>query len=586
MSPSSLSPRPLLHSRRSRLGLLFVILAAIGGSQAPLVGQDSKPTTEEATPAPAERPTETTPAAVKGLTITDEMVAVAPVDDHADLEFMNRKITRFRASIMNLPPSSRVTDATNRIQDRVDTGTIEKVGTAKVGQAILVLVDDRPVFVISSGDLDQVAGETLEARAEEAAGNLERVLAEVSELRRPKELAIGLLASLAATALYVLLWWILRKLRKAIERRFVKATGTRLRKSVAGQIAAEHRQRLLIINLIRRFVTVLFMAAALVITYVWLVFVLERFPYTRPWGEALGQFLVDTAAWMGKGIVAAIPGLFIVFIIVLLTRFACKVVGAIFSAVEAGRIEVPGIYPETAVVTQRLIVVALWLLAIVLAYPHIPGSNSLAFKGLSVFIGAVVSLGSTGVVNQAMSGLMLTYSRALRVDDFVRVGDVEGTVLDVGILSTKIRTIAREEVTVPNAVVISRETINFTRYAEEGVAINTTLTIGYDTPWRQVEALLLEAATRTEGLREEPSPFVLQTGLSDFYPEYRLMAVIDKPETRGRVLSALHANIQDLFNDYGIQIMSPHYRADPPEPLVVPPAKRSPPPAAPEKADS
>jgi small-conductance mechanosensitive channel len=209
----------------------------------------------------------------------------------------------------------------------------------------------------------------------------------------------------------------------------------------------------------------------------------------------------------------------------------------------------------------------------------------MAFKGLSVFVGAVLSLGSTGVVNQAMSGLMLTYSRALKVDEFVRVGEVEGTVLEVGILSTKIRTIAREEVTVPNAVVISRETVNFSRYSKEGVAINTTVTIGYDTPWRQVQALLTEAAAHTPGLREEPKPFVLQTSLSDFYPEYRLMAVIDQPETRGRVLSSLHANIQDLFNEYGIQIMSPHYRADPPEPLVVPPDRRSPPPSPPENTE-
>lgn len=320
----------------------------------------------------------------------------------------------------------------------------------------------------------------------------------------------------------------------------------------------------------------------LVITYLWLAFVLQRFPFTRPWGEALGDFLVATASWMGNGIVAAIPGLFVVLVIVALTRTACKIVDMVFAAVMAGRVAVPGIYPETAQVTRRLVIAGLWLLAIVLAYPHIPGSNSLAFKGLSVFLGAVLSLGSTGVVNQAMSGLMLTYSRALRVDDFVRVGDVEGTVLDVGMLSTKIRTIAREEVTVPNAVVISRETVNFTRFSDEGVAINTTVTIGYDTPWRQVQALLIEAAVRTPGLREEPEPFVLQTGLSDFYPEYRLMAVIDQPETRGRVLSTLHATIQDLFNEYGVQIMSPHYRADPEEPLLVPPDRRNPPPAPPE----
>ncbi|TNF77799.1 MAG: mechanosensitive ion channel [Acidobacteria bacterium] len=565
---------------------MFLVVAAIVGSQTPLLGQESELTAEETTPPPPESPPEIPAEEPTGITITDDMVAVAPVDDHADLEFMNRKITRFRAEIMGLPPSSRVADAGNRIQERVKAGAIDRVGTLRVGDSIFVLVNDRPVLVITKGDLDQVAGQTLEERAMAAAGNLEKALAEVTELSRPRELAISLVASVIATALYVLLLWVLRKLRQAIERRFVKATGTKLQKSVAGRIATAREQRRRIIDLSRRLVSLLFVAVALVITYLWLTFVLRRFPFTRPWGEALGDFLLATAAWMGNGIVAAIPGLFIVVVIFVLTRTASKIVDMVFAAVEAGRIDVPGIYPETAGVTRRLVIAALWLLAIVLAYPHIPGSNSMAFKGLSVFVGAVLSLGSTGVVNQAMSGLMLTYSRALRVDDFVRVGDVEGTVLDVGILSTKIRTIAREEVTVPNAVVISKETINFTRFSDEGVAINTTVTIGYDTPWRQVQALLVEAAERTPGLRDEPAPFVLQTGLSDFYPEYRLMAVIDQPETRGRVLSTLHANIQDLFNEYGIQIMSPHYREDPEEPLLVPPDRRNPPPAPPETAGS
>jgi small-conductance mechanosensitive channel len=562
-----------------------LFIAALAGNQTVLLAQDPDSPAQETTPAAPETPQEAPSAESQGLTITDEMVIVVPANRHVDLVFMNRKITQFRAEIMGLPPSDRVADAANRLRERVDSGAIDTVGTLKVGQAILVLVDERPVLVITKGDLDHVVGETLESRAAEAVANLERALAEVSELSKPRELAIGLVATLIATALYVILMWTMRKLRRAIEHRFVKATDTKLRKSVAGRIATATEQRLRIINLSRRVVSLLFVTAALVITYLWLAFVLQRFPFTRPWGEALGDFLVGTASWMGNGIVAAIPGLFVVFVIVALTRTACRVVDAVFGAVEAGRIEVRGIYPETALVTRRLVITTLWLLAIVLAYPHIPGSNSMAFKGLSVFVGAVLSLGSTGVVNQAMSGLMLTYSRALKVDEFVRVGEVEGTVLEVGILSTKIRTIAREEVTVPNAVVISRETVNFSRYSKEGVAINTTVTIGYDTPWRQVQALLTEAAAHTPGLREEPKPFVLQTSLSDFYPEYRLMAVIDQPETRGRVLSSLHANIQDLFNEYGIQIMSPHYRADPPEPLVVPPDRRSPPPSPPENTE-
>jgi small-conductance mechanosensitive channel len=565
---------------------MVLVVAVTAGSQTVLLAQESVSTPPEAEPAAPAIPPETPTAEPTAITITADMVKVAPVKQHADVKFMNRKITRFRAEIMSAPPATRATDAAVRIQERVDADAIDRVEITRIGQAILITVDEFTVFAITAADLDPVTGETLEGRAAEAVGNLERALVEAGELHRPKQLVRGLIAALLATALYALTMWVLRKLRRAIERRFVKLTGTKLRKTVAGQIATEHKQRLMIINLARRLVSLLFIASALVISYLWVAFVLKRFPFTRPWGEALGGFLLDTAIWMGSGIVAAIPGLFIVALLVVLTRVACKLVNAVFAAVEAGRVELPGVYPETAPVTRRLVIAALWLLAIVLAYPHIPGSSSLAFKGLSVFLGAVLSLGSTGVVNQGMSGLMLTYSRALRVGDFVRVGDVEGTVLEVGMLSTKIRTIAREEVTVPNAVVISRETVNFTRFSDEGVAISTTVTIGYDTPWRQVQALLVEAAAKTPGLREEPKPFVLQTGLSDFYPEYRLVAVIDQPETRGRVLSTLHANIQDLFNEYGIQIMSPHYRADPPEPLVVPPDRRNPPPAPPEKTES
>jgi small-conductance mechanosensitive channel len=187
-----------------------------------------------------------------------------------------------------------------------------------------------------------------------------------------------------------------------------------------------------------------------------------------------------------------------------------------------------------------------------------------------VFVGLVISLGSTGIVNQAMSGLMVMYARALRPGDFVKIGEVEGTVIQLGMLSTKVRSVRNEEVTVPNAVVISRETVNYSRFEREGVAIATSVTIGYGTPWRTVHALLEAAAEKTPGLRSESKPTVLQTALSDYYPEYRLVAVIDRPEKRRLVLSALHQNIQDLFHQNGIQIMSPHYVADPPEPITAP----------------
>src|SRR5436309_8158383 len=172
----------------------------------------------------------------------------------------------------------------------------------------------------------------------------------------------------------------------------------------------------------------------------------------------------------------------------------------------------------------------------------------------------MVTFGSSGLVNQIMSGFMVTYSRSVRVGDFVRMGDVEGTVTHLGILSVRMKTLRNEDVTVPNAVVVSQTTFDFTRFGDtEGVLTPTSVTIGYDAPWRQVQSLLLEAAARTPGLRREPTPVVLQAGLEDFYVKYTLFVSLERQQSRPFTLHALHANIQDLFNEYGVQIMSPNY---------------------------
>jgi len=211
------------------------------------------------------------------------------------------------------------------------------------------------------------------------------------------------------------------------------------------------------------------------------------------------------------------------------------------------------------------------LFAIVMTYPYMPGSQTDAFKGVSVFLGLMITLGSSGLVNHIMSGFMLTYSRAVRMGDFVRIGDVEGTVTHLGVLSVKVRTPFHEDVTIPNAVVVSQTTTDYSRYGDaQGVFTPTSVTIGYDAPWRQVQELLLLAAGRTPGLRREPKPMVLQEALQDFYVKYTLIVCLERQESRPFTLHALHAHIQDLFNEYGVQIMSPNYVLDPAAPKVVP----------------
>ena len=216
------------------------------------------------------------------------------------------------------------------------------------------------------------------------------------------------------------------------------------------------------------------------------------------------------------------------------------------------------------------------------AYPFIPGSDSGVFKGISIFLGVLISIGSSSVVSNIVAGYALIYRRAFRIGDRVRINDIVGDVKEMRIQVTLLHTIKNEEVIIPNSVMINSHIINYSSLAREnGLILYTTVTIGYDTPWRQVHAMLIMASEKTTDLRRDPPPFVFQTSLDDFYVRYQLNAFTDKPQDMVKIYSDLHQNIQDAFNEYGVQIMSPNYVRDPDQPKLVPkdqwfipPAKR------------
>ena len=280
--------------------------------------------------------------------------------------------------------------------------------------------------------------------------------------------------------------------------------------------------------------------------------------------------MFDLVNTLGRGFLAAIPGLVTIAVILFMTKAFNDVVANIFDNVNLGRAELPGIHRDTASATRRIVGVAIWGFGIVVAYPYLPLAESDAFKGLSVMFGFMLTLGSAGIVNQLMSGLVLIYSRALRVGDFVNVGETVGVVKELGVLSTKIINMRNEEITIPNAVLVGSSIKNYTiAGSEHGTLISTTVTIGYDTPWRQVHAMLINASDRTDGLLTQPKAFVMQKGLQDFYVEYELFAYVDRPLERILILSNLHGNIQDEFNAHGVQIMSPHFVMQPKNNIVV-----------------
>jgi small-conductance mechanosensitive channel len=488
------------------------------------------------------------------------------VVEELPFEFMNRYIFTIRSESMGFNPKERQITIRNRIKTAMENGdedTISIRPTPEGGR--FVELNNIAVFQIRPTDLDPLLDDSIDSAIKAASENLKKAVAEARQQSKPRVLLEGVGYSLVASILfylaYRLIYW--------GERRLINRLQIWLGRYKARLVVALQPQ--LVINAMMSLVHIAKWVLVLVVVYEWASFVLRQFPYSRPWGERLQGYLIETVQGILSSIVDALPGLLVVFLIVMLTRFASQMLKAFFARIESGKVQVSWMAEDTARPTRKLAQALLWLFALAMAYPYLPGSNTEAFKGLSVLVGIMVSIGGSGVVGQAASGLIMIYSHVLREGEYVKIDDIEGLVTNVGIFSTKVRTSNGEEVNVPNSLIGSSKTINSSRLAEgKGLVVHTTLTIGYNTPWRQVHAMLLRAAEKTSGLRVEPKPFISQTALSDFYVEYRLTAQVERADLRRMTLTALHANIQDEFNEFGVQIMSPHYVGDPAEKVWSP----------------
>jgi small-conductance mechanosensitive channel len=277
----------------------------------------------------------------------------------------------------------------------------------------------------------------------------------------------------------------------------------------------------------------------------------------------------------------------VVVVIAALARLAILTAGSVLKRVERGELEVGWLDQDTAPPTRRLVNVAIVLFALAMAYPYLPGSHTAAFQGVTVLAGLMVSIGGSSLVAQGASGLILMYTRALRKGEYVRIGEAEGVVVELGMFETRLRTGLGAEVSLPNALVLSNTTKNFSRAGgDTAFTLEAAVAIGYDTPWRQVHAMLQQAARETEGILPEPAPFVLQTALSDFYIEYRLVAQggAASPREHVELRSRLHGRIVDVFNLNGVQMTSPHFMQEPATSHVVAPQRWEPAPAAAQAA--
>jgi small-conductance mechanosensitive channel len=499
-----------------------------------------------------------------------DLIASAQPDTPVPLTVANRTITELRAGILGRSSTDRAAAAAALITAMAADGQHHVAASRELATAAVISVDGRDVFAIMPADANELVSESVAGKAAAAVTRLQLALDELAESRRPQLLLWGVVQAVAVTVLFALLLLLLVRVNRGATAAVARATERQLARVISGE---ELVRRTNILRYVRRSISLVLLLLAIGIGYLWFTFVLRRFPYTRPWGESMRALLIDRVSAFGQNALAYVPDLFTVVLILFAARLLVRLLHLVFVNVEEQRVTLLGVYPETAATTRKLLTALLWIFALVVAYPYLPGSNTDAFKGVSVFVGLMISLGSSGLINQVMSGFTLTYSRALRRGDYVRVGDVEGTVTHIGTLSTKLETPRREEITIPNAVMVSQRVTNYSRHSGAGVFMPTRVTIGYDAPWRKVEALLLSAAAATDGVRQEPPPMVFQTALQDFYVEYTLLVCLTEQARRGLIFDRLHANIQDCFNESGLQIMSPHYEADPDAPKIVPKAQ-------------
>jgi small-conductance mechanosensitive channel len=510
-----------------------------------------------AVPAPAAAaPVGKSPAA------KEPSVPAAPVPAKAPpspLVVEGKTLFYIRETVLAVTPEQRVRESGARLgkllKDRTFPPGAIRVVDDDVGSVILG--DDMPILRVFDRD---AAAEGV-TRQELAARYADAIRAAVEAHNREysfQSLLFGAIYSVVATGILVAILLLYRVVFPRVYAALRAWGGTRIRSVHVGSYELLGATRLMgtLVALVRWFRILTTVA----LVYAWLLYTLSRFPWTRGISTAILGYILAPLGEFGAAILTALPDLFVLAVIAFITRYASKTVRFFFEEVEKGRVVLPGFYADWAIPTYKIVRFFLIAFALTVAFPYIPGSKSDAFKGVSIFLGVLFSLGSTSVISNVMGGLTITYMRAFKVGDRVRIGDTTGDVIDQTLLVTHIRTIKNEDITVPNSMVMNAHIVNYSaRAREEGLILHTTVTIGYDAPWRKVHELLLEAARKTQHILPEPKPFVLQTALNDFYVTYELNAHTDDPQRMVDTYSALHRNIQDSFNEGGVEIMSPHY---------------------------
>ena len=436
---------------------------------------------------------------------------------------------------------------------------VDSLRLATDGATTDLIAGDQVIMTVTEADA-AAAGMT---QAELAASHLRAIqiaLDRESLAARLRALATGAVLSLLTLIITIAIFRFIRRVFGRATQAIEEGRG----KWVRG-LRIQHQQLVSADDLAQGLlwtVRVLRIAVLAFLLYVTVPIILSFFPVTRPYADRLFAYIAAPFGEIWAAFSGYVPNIFTIAAIAVFTYFLLKLIRLFFEGLGRGNVSIPGFYAEWARPTYQLVRTLVLVFAFIMMWPYLPGSDSPAFRGVGVMLGLLLSLGSASAISNVIGGVVLTYMRPFNVGHRVKIADTIGDVIERTLLVTRVRTIKNVDVTIPNAMVLSNHIVNYSSVAaEHGLVLHTTVTIGYDAPWRQVHELLIGAAADTDGVLSNPPPFVYQTSLNDFYVSYELNAYVSEPNRMAAIYSDLHSHIQDRFNDAGVEIMSPHYRA-------------------------
>jgi small-conductance mechanosensitive channel len=472
-----------------------------------------------------------------------------------------REVVRVYGSVGALNAAERAPDIEHRITALAESGYTGGVETRSIPSERAIAVAAGPLLIMGVTEVDaQSAGVPQDELARQYAIKIKNAIEGYRTRHSWSSFLMGVVKTVAAWAIFWISVWAfwkgIRWLGGRLERWFKQQTA--VREAIGIHLLLWDRGRVFLMSLIKLVAVLTLLSEFSFVTS----YTFGLFPQTAGISTTLLGYLGHTFGTVGTAVIGYLPSGGFVIIATLLTHYVLRGLKSLAKAIECGDLPVKGILPEMAKPTYQLVRLVVVLLAVVVTFPYLPGGNSEAFKGVSIFLGVILSLGSSSAVSNVLAGLVLTYMRPFHDGDRVKIADTIGDVLERTLLVTRLHTIKNVEVVIPNSSILNNQILNYSALARtRGLILNTTITIGYDAPWRTVHDLLIRAAISTGGILADPSPFVLETSLNDFHISYELNAYTDRANDIQNIYSSLHEAIQDSFNQAGVEIMSPTFYA-------------------------